>query len=47
MNIEQLFKWSLITTFFMNMGATLTFLPPFRSLRELGGLPEAGIRFTP
>lgn len=45
MKIEKLFKISLIATFFMNMAGALTFIPSFRVLRELGGLPEAGNPF--
>lgn len=45
MSIEKLFRISLIASFFMNMGGALTFVPVFRSLRELGGLPEAGNPF--
>lgn len=47
MNIEKLFKISLITTFFMNMAGALMFIPQVRFLRELGGLPEAGNSFYP
>lgn len=47
MNIEKLFKISLITTFFMNMAGAVMFLPPSRFLRELGGFPEAGDSFYP
>ncbi len=45
MKIEKLFKISLITTFFMNMAGTITFIPSFHGLREFGGLPEAGNSF--
>jgi len=45
MQIEKLFRWALITTFFTNMAATLTFIPAFRVLREPGSLPEAGNPF--
>ncbi len=47
MNIEKLFKISLITTFFMNMAGAITFIPPVRFLREFDGLPEAGNFFYP
>ena len=47
MNIEKVFKISLITTFFMNMAGAVMFLPPVLFLRELGGLPEAGNSFYP
>ena len=42
MKIETWFRTALIATFFLNMAGTLVFLPPFRGLREFGGLPEAG-----
>ncbi len=45
MQIEKLFKYSLITTFFMNLAGALTFIPSFHALREFGGLPEAGNHF--
>lgn len=41
MKIEIWFKAALIATFFLNMAGTLVFLPPFRALRNFGGLPEA------
>ena len=41
MKIETWFRISLVATFFLNMAGTLVFLPPFRGLREFGGLPEA------
>jgi len=47
MNIERLFKISLVTTFFMNMAGAVTFVPQIRFLREFGGLPEAGNSFYP
>ena len=47
MNIEKLFKISLIATFFMNMAGAVMFIPQVRFLRELGGLPEAGNSFYP
>lgn len=47
MNIEKLFKISLIATFFMNMAGAVMFIPQVRFLRELGGLPEAGNTFYP
>ncbi len=47
MNIEKLFKISLIATFFMNMAGAVMFIPQIRFLRELGGLPEAGNSFYP
>lgn len=45
MQIEKLFKYSLITAFFMNLAGALTFIPSFQTLREFGGLPEAGNPF--
>ena len=45
MNIEKLFKLSLITTFFMNMAGAVMFVPQVRLLREFGDLPEAGNPF--
>ncbi len=45
MPIEKLFKYSLITTFFMNLAGALTCIPSFHTLREFGGLPEAGNSF--
>ena|SRR5687768_16407213 len=45
MNIEKLFRISLIATFFMNMCGALMFVPGFRFFRELGGLPEPGNPF--
>lgn len=45
MNIEKLFKLSLLTTFFMNMAGAVMFIPQLRFLREFGGLPEAGNSF--
>ncbi|HRH43048.1 MAG TPA: hypothetical protein PKY82_15570 [Pyrinomonadaceae bacterium] len=45
MPIEKLFKYSLITTFFMNLAGALTFIPSFHTLREFGGLPESGNPF--
>lgn len=47
MNIEKLFKISLIATFFMNMAGAFMFIPQVRFLREFGGLPEAGNSFYP
>lgn len=47
MKIEKLFRISLVTTFFMNMAGAAMFIPQFRFLRELGGLPEAGNSFYP
>lgn len=47
MNIEKLFKISLIVTFFVNMAGAVMFIPQVRFLRELGGLPEAGNTFYP
>ncbi len=47
MKIEKLFRIALVTTFFMNMAGALMFVPQFRWLRELGGLPEAGNAFYP
>lgn len=45
MNIEKLFRMTLIITFFMNMTGTIMFIPSFHLLREFGGLPEAGNPF--
>ena len=45
MNIEKVFRISLITTFFMNMAGAITFIPTFHALRQFGGLPEAGNSF--
>ena len=45
MNIETLFRISLIATFFMNMAGAVMFLPQVKFLREFGGLPEAGSSF--
>ncbi len=45
MEINRLFRISLIVTFFMNMAGAFTFLPSSQWLREFGGLPEAANHF--
>ena len=35
MQIEKLFKYSLITTFFMNMAGALTFIPPIHTIARI------------
>ena len=40
--MEKVFKYSLITTFFLNMFGTAVFIPSFQGLRQFCGLPEGG-----
>lgn len=45
MNLETLFRRTLLVTFFMNMAGALAFVPQIHFLRELGGFPETGHPF--